>query len=257
MRGKHTCTYILFRCCRITPAGAGKTYRKTCRFCINQDHPRRCGENESAGNYTLHRSGSPPQVRGKHRIVNEKIQRLRITPAGAGKTRRGNGISGGDKDHPRRCGENIIPHSNVTLLIGSPPQVRGKPSLLRCRRMCCRDHPRRCGENMRTRRPGLSRLGSPPQVRGKLGIALFVKLQCGITPAGAGKTVCPVDPAAILEDHPRRCGENCHNARYNYVTAGSPPQVRGKRKPDNVLAAVYRITPAGAGKTSFPLSPSG
>ena len=51
----------------ITPAGAGKTLR-LCNFvCLEQDHPRRCGENADYSAVHLHM--------------------FRITPAGAGKTR--------------------------------------------------------------------------------------------------------------------------------------------------------------------------
>ena len=71
----------------------------------------------------------------------------------------------------------------------------------------------------------------------------------GITPAGAGKTLHQNPPPPSLGDHPRRCGEN------NLLTAtysenmGSPPQVRGKRKPKPHNPRTERITPAGAGKT--------
>ena len=52
-------------------------------------------------------------------------------------------------------------------------------------------------------------------------------------------------------DHPRRCGENGGGARGEGVYRGSPPQVRGKRWGSLRLQAASRITPAGAGKTSF------
>ena len=53
---------------------------------------------------------------------------LRITPAGAGKTQGRNVITSINRDHPRRCGENLLIQSATAQLIGSPPQVRGKPS---------------------------------------------------------------------------------------------------------------------------------
>ena len=91
----------------------------------------------------------------------------RITPAGAGKTDRKAPGKSYKEDHPRRCGENLRLHLFMLLLVGSPPQVRGKlsrstdnsnisritpagagktnvPSLLSG---MGRDHPRRCGEN--------------------------------------------------------------------------------------------------------------
>ena len=51
-------------------------------------------------------------------------------------------------------------------------------------------------------------------------------------------------------DHPRRCGENTRFATENCVVAGSPPQVRGKLGEWEQRKPIYRITPAGAGKTA-------
>ena len=73
---------------------------------IYPDHPRRCGENRVRLKEHLCGLGSPPQVRGKLISVRFSILRIRITPAGAGKTHR-----------LRRC---------YGFAAGSPPQVRGK-----------------------------------------------------------------------------------------------------------------------------------
>ena len=115
--------------------------------------------------------------------------------------------------------------------IGSPPQVRGK----RYRRIY----------NIK------SGNGSPPQVRGKP--ASRDKQGSGrrITPAGAGKTRCLHQPAAVSTDHPRRCGENSFLIYFSKPIAGSPPQVRGKHYPSKNRFPYYRITPAGAGKTYY------
>ena len=51
-------------------------------------------------------------------------------------------------------------------------------------------------------------MGSPPQVRGKPLMLPQVRLERGITPAGAGKTTRAVRRAIVKWDHPRRCGEN-------------------------------------------------
>ena len=92
-----------------------------------------------------------------------------------------------DKDHPRRCGENLAVGDAAAVKEGSPPQVRGKlgfssqaskktritpagagktiwviiPVNLH------RDHPRRCGENIFSLPVSSFCTGSPPQVRGK------------------------------------------------------------------------------------------
>ena len=173
---------------RITPAGAGKTYRCPSGFSAHEDHPRRCGENlnPTGRNFTI--QGSPPQVRGKpplRRHCKPHIQ-----------------------DHPRRCGENMQRQTSTALAQGSPPQVRGKQWEQRkpiyipritpagagktyCRAYHCanqQDHPRRCGENAYQHILSPLLAGSPPQVRGKHiydGCKIIV---IRITPAGAGKT---------------------------------------------------------------------
>ena len=52
----------------------------------------------------------------------------RITPAGAGKTGICAVSSSAAWDHPRRCGENLGDRVNAVVTVGSPPQVRGKPT---------------------------------------------------------------------------------------------------------------------------------
>ena len=114
--------------------------------------------------------------------------RMRITPAGAGKT--------------------YYNTYGIKCQSGSPPQVRGKPktglitdTLGRItpagagktyshggRAYCREDHPRRCGENTFDMCTPLFRQGSPPQVRGKHYPAFIDEWNNRITPAGAGKT---------------------------------------------------------------------
>ena len=71
----------------ITPAGAGKTVMNYMLVALKEDHPRRCGENHRDREATSARDGSPPQVRGKPLFLVLLALSLRITPAGAGKTR--------------------------------------------------------------------------------------------------------------------------------------------------------------------------
>ena len=71
----------------------------------------------------------------------------------------------------------------------------------------------------------------------------------GITPAGAGKTMAIRYMCRNIEDHPRRCGENDAAESVTVMTAGSPPQVRGKHLTYVCNDKTDRITPADAGKT--------
>ena len=126
MRGK--LTGKLSASCRqgITPAGAGKTPESLIPTSFSKDHPRRCGENRMGRCYSFKKLGSPPQVRGKRRYLFLKAVRYRITPAGAGKTKKQEAGNYYIKDHPRRCGENRPQRLSAMSALGSPPQVRGK-----------------------------------------------------------------------------------------------------------------------------------
>ena len=126
VRGKLLALLSHLRRSGITPAGAGKTAKFAFRHGQFTDHPRRCGENTAQTNNIFTAIGSPPQVRGKPSCRGLICRRLRITPAGAGKTLQPRGLWHWRRDHPRRCGENIHAESVPCNVGGSPPQVRGK-----------------------------------------------------------------------------------------------------------------------------------
>ncbi len=88
VRGKRVPSLTLCHHTRITPAGAGKTICLSASRRWKGDHPRRCGENRTTLRTAGCRTGSPPQVRGKHPSVSHLKMPCRITPAGAGKTLR-------------------------------------------------------------------------------------------------------------------------------------------------------------------------
>ena len=179
--------------------------------------------------YYRHQLGSPPRMRGKLARKIEGYARSRITPADAGKTQSTRQARPRNRDHPRGCGENCA-----------------------CMRGCCRGY------------------GSPPRMRGKHTLTATATVKTGITPADAGKTIIPAARRSGSGDHPRGCGENkttlrqCsyrlriipagagktrENRRNPAQAAGSPPQVRGKRRPFIHRRFYILITPAGAGKT--------
>ena len=146
VRGKRCTELRLPHTHGITPAGAGKTVLFFAADFDFWDHPRRCGENALVVPSTTNLTGSPPQVRGKHFYDNFYRCDGRITPAGAGKT-----LSGAEKcrqlrDHPRRCGENLIVYIGYYTLIGSPPQVRGKHANVACYRIRDRITPAGAGK---------------------------------------------------------------------------------------------------------------
>ncbi len=91
---------------RITPADAGKTMSSSSAAAKRWDHPRGCGENAACIGWYFVVSGSPPRMRGKQVRLDDIFEKIRITPADAGKTRQGSGEKAPGQDHPRGCGEN-------------------------------------------------------------------------------------------------------------------------------------------------------
>ena len=172
--------------------------------------------------------GSPPRVRGKQTYKDKLGTPNRITPACAGKTGCPGTAAPARQDHPRVCGENSRLRGVHTSRRGSPPRVRGKPSVvewvihklritpacagkteyMRTRVRFLKDHPRVCGENFMLSKDSTPGPGSPPRVRGKRRKNNIPLLHVGITPACAGKTVSVNFVTTAVEDHPRVCGEN-------------------------------------------------
>ena len=72
-----------------------------------------------------------------------------------------------------------------------------------------------------------------------------------ITPADAGKTSTMRFALAIVEDHPRGCGENLSLHLVTNSRQGSPPRMRGKPHALPAATAWDGITPADAGKTGY------
>ena len=167
MRGKQGVR--VNQCCvdRITPAHAGKTCFTENASAFVSDHLRACGENAASCVPFDGARGSPPRVRGKLSSYISLLRVHRITPACAGKTRRGHSARAPSADHPRVCGENTLGVPSHSGKLGSPPRVRGKldpvhavPRAVRITPACAGkttssrttdiyspDHPRVCGEN--------------------------------------------------------------------------------------------------------------
>ena len=111
-----------------------------------------------------------------------------------------------------------------------------------------RDHPRACGEKCHGQGCLSCLGGSPPRMRGKGPPHRVHAVGGGITPAHAGKRMCPKLRPLLLRDHPRACGEKLW-ASFNWCqSAGSPPRMRGKGESKPHKRCSERITPAHAGK---------
>ena len=172
-------------------------------------------------------------------------------------------------DHPRTCGENVSFSASCYDCVGITPAPAGKTLYLYYLPFLRWDHPRTCGENagfvkflysksgspphLRGKLLSLKAIwwciGSPPHLRGKLTIFPFFTSLSRITPAPAGKTLFLYILLLTLWDHPRTCGENIMIVSMWSHYEGSPPHLRGKRSALTSSCAVFRITPAPAGKT--------
>ena len=110
----------------ITPAYAGKSGFVPNAYTSTRDHPRVCGEKLPASEVVPESVGSPPRMRGKavYGVWHHRGQG--ITPAYAGKSALAVIMPHAPEDHPRVCGEKLMPPRIGFWLRGSPPRVRGK-----------------------------------------------------------------------------------------------------------------------------------
>ena len=70
----------------------------------------------------------------------------------------------------------------------------------------------------------------------------------GITPAYAGKSISSILMNSMMLDHPRVCGEKQDIVAQSIFVLGSPPRMRGKDLRSDYSGNPQRITPAYAGK---------
>ena len=108
VRGKHVNAFQWWWWWRLIPARAGKTVLMTWFAQTPGAHPRACGENRYARQYTLANGGSSPRVRGKLARAGRQHRPGRLIPARAGKTRMRRAMPTTARAHPRACGENAI-----------------------------------------------------------------------------------------------------------------------------------------------------
>ena len=89
-------------------------------------------------------------------------------------------------------------------------------------------------------------------MRGKVPEDAIISTAHRITPAYAGKSFTTQLESTEDEDHPRLCGEKRSAKALSFPNSGSPPPMRGKAGAVAGNGASSRITPAYAGKSSFP-----
>ncbi len=213
---------------RITPAGAGRSQLVLAVLVVEQDHPRGCGEKRSAARNLLACVGSPPRVRGEEGKPMNGLPLFRITPAGAGRSCSKKSVKQSRQDHPRGCGEKVLPCTLTAKQLGSPPRVRGEAVRQGWIMRYGRITPAGAGRSDRVNCICSIQLGSPPRVRGEACTDRANDQRHRITPAGAGRRSQTQSSPDRSEDHPRGCGEKRPLVVSFLVALGSPPRVRGE-----------------------------
>lgn len=70
-----------------------------------------------------------------------------------------------------------------------------------------------------------------------------------ITPAYAGTTDIKLTFRLLVEDHPRKCGNNFRRFHTGFLKWGSPPHMREQHHASTIFTVTEGITPACAGTT--------
>ena len=133
--------------------------------------------------------GSSPRVRGKRIFDYGKNAPLGLIPACAGKTLSISLVrTGSSGSSPRVRGK--LPHRTPgPRRIGLIPACAGKTMVSATWFTVRPAHPRVCGENLHRRTRSRRGSGSSPRVRGKRCLDLVCRVENGLIPACAGKTL--------------------------------------------------------------------
>ena len=189
-------------------------------------------------------------MRGKAFDPSLIILNKRITPAYAGKREFRRVQTLLHQDHPRLCGEKVIPPPELPPVPGSPPPMRGKVPHSFVHHLSTRITPAYAGKSLPKSWRNMTQKGSPPPMRGKEYRRYLRRNERGITPAYAGKSACSSPDKPCTWDHPRLCGEKFSPSSFSICRLGSPPPMRGKVRTMWKKTVSCRITPAYAGKST-------
>ena len=148
-----------------------------------------CGEHPLGECIAYAPQGSSPHVRGARRKSPCRCPCTGIIPACAGSTFVVSRKILSARDHPRMCGEHVMPTAMAGHRIGIIPACAGSTHSKPTTRWSTRDHPRMCGEHRQLPQVPPQRAGSSPHVRGAQQPTLPRIEMHGIIPACAGSTL--------------------------------------------------------------------
>ncbi len=186
-------------------------------------------------------SGTPPRRRGRARELADH-ERVRNTPALAGRVGSRERTTSSRSEHPRVGGEDgRLPVPSNTQ-VGTPPCRRGGPVLVRGDPREDRSTPASAGRTRRSNSPRSAR-AKHPRVGGEDAEMLTHLLGRYEHPRVGRRTSSPATLAAHSSEHPRIGGEDRAGHGSILSTPGSPLRRRGGE------AGQSRNTPASAGRT--------
>ena len=188
MRGKHAVAFDGVGLTRNIPAYAGKTFPYPAERRDGTEHPRVCGENMVRCGLSGKPPGTSPRMRGKHSRITRGSSRKRNIPAYAGKTFDLLGLGATTVEHPRVCGENLLPFRPGGGAGGTSPRMRGKLGNMTGFVHRSKEHPRVCGENQSHISIQSPKFGTSPRMRGKHPEPRPLRRPPRNIPAYAGKT---------------------------------------------------------------------
>ena len=190
----------------VTPAYAGTiSFRYPCKR-NRKVYPHIRGDDALILPPKFQQKESPPHTRGRYAFATLTPLISRFTPARTGTIARKDDFSTIRKVHPRMCGDDIEPFSEILLIEGSPPHVQGRWTTKKQKALSTRftpacagtiiygiifsriykGHPRVCGDDDSLPSAIQLNVGSPPHARGQSHIGFCNKITYRFTPAYAG-----------------------------------------------------------------------
>ena len=173
---------------RIIPAHAGNSTPISSLRVGPPDHPRACGELGRQSTEVDTGCGSSPRMRGTPAGPRSPRPRRRIIPAHAGNSSVWSVTELTRSDHPRACGELMIPPGLTCSSAGSSPRMRGTPDPVHHRTGKDRIIPAHAGNSITSIVLSLRR-SDHPRACGELGLVGSDTIPgAGIIPAHAGNS---------------------------------------------------------------------
>ncbi len=257
----------------LIPARAGRTCCMTGSHLGHGAHPRSRGADREHGTILSRSQGSSPLARGGPEYMSVCPTREGLIPARAGRTCVGSWLVGVGGAHPRSRGADTVCTGQLSTTSGSSPLARGGPRewlgvtgewrLIPARAGRTRRHapssalssahPRSRGADTGDAPSYGGWTGSSPLARGgPPRIRAYAETRW-LIPARAGRTLELSENRFIAEAHPRSRGADCRLTLTRFSRSGSSPLARGGPEADWRDAGSFRLIPARAGRTGYPV----